>query len=161
MAWKKRKIEEKKQAKLEEEKKKLKDFKQGRQFGISGREMFSFNPDLVNDGTMDDDEQAMDIIRESEEDDGGTVREIDFSYFNSNMKDVDGTGTIADNDRFARVAAPEPKEEEENATGGDNAGPINENLFLDEDLEGLDDELNDLDLEDSGDDDSNENSKAS
>lgn len=28
----------------------------------------------------------------------------------------------------------------------DEAGPINENLFLDEDLEGLDDELNDLDL---------------
>lgn len=56
---------------------------------------------------------------------------------------------------------------EENATGGDNAGPINENLFLDEDLDGLDDELNDLDLEDSDEDedededDSNENSKAS
>lgn len=28
----------------------------------------------------------------------------------------------------------------------DEAGPINENLFLDEDLDGLDDELNDLDL---------------
>lgn len=88
LAWKKRKIEEKKQAMLEEEKKKLKDFKQGRQFGISGREMFSFNPDLVNDGTMDDDEQAMEIVREADDEDGGTVREIDFSYFNLNMKDV-------------------------------------------------------------------------
>lgn len=28
----------------------------------------------------------------------------------------------------------------------DDAGPINENLFLDEDLDGLDDELNDLDV---------------
>lgn len=28
----------------------------------------------------------------------------------------------------------------------DDAGPINENLFLDEDLDGLDDELNDLDI---------------
>lgn len=160
MAWKKRKIEEKKLAKQEEEKKKLKDFKQGRQFGISGREMFSFNPDLVNDGNMDDDEQAMDIIREDNEDDGGTVRELDFSYFNSNMKDVDGTGTIADSDRFARVNAVQPPEEE-NASGVDNTGPINENLFLDEDLDGLDEELNDLDLEDSDEDDSNENSKAS
>lgn len=51
--------------------------------------------------------------------------------------------------------------EEENAVGGDNAGPINENLFLDEDLDGLDDELNDLDVDDSDDDDSAENSKAS
>lgn len=30
----------------------------------------------------------------------------------------------------------------------EQAGPINEDLFLDEDLEGLDDELNDLDLND-------------
>lgn len=81
---------------------------------------------------------------------------------------VDGTGTIADNDRFEKLKTDleTASENEENATGGDNAGPINENLFLDEDLDGLDDELNDLDLEDSddGDDDndnSNENSKAS
>ena len=30
----------------------------------------------------------------------------------------------------------------------DEDGPINENLFLDEDLEGLDDELNDLNVDD-------------
>lgn len=81
---------------------------------------------------------------------------------------MDGTGTIADNDRFEKLKTDleTASATEENAAGGDNAGPINENLFLDEDLDGLDDELNDLDLEDSddGDDDndnSNENSKAS
>lgn len=35
---------------------------------------------------------------------------------------------------------------EASGTFEDEAGPINENLFLDEDLDGLDDELNDLDL---------------
>lgn len=34
------------------------------------------------------------------------------------------------------------------ATELEEAGPINEDLFLDEDLEGLDDELNDLDMND-------------
>ena len=42
------------------------------------------------------------------------------------------------------------------AETADEAGPINENLFLDEDLEGLDDELNDLDVNDDDDDDEEE-----
>lgn len=40
----------------------------------------------------------------------------------------------------------EEEEDEEAAGFADEAGPINENLFLDEDLDGLDDELNDLDI---------------
>lgn len=40
----------------------------------------------------------------------------------------------------------EEDEDEEAAGFDDEAGPINENLFLDEDLDGLDDELNDLDI---------------
>ena len=80
MSWKKRKVEEKKQAQLEEEKKKLKDFKSGKQFGISGREMFSFNPDLVHD-MMDDDEQTFDIERERDENEDD-FKEVDFSAYN-------------------------------------------------------------------------------
>lgn len=62
-------------------------------------------------------------------------------------------------DRFDRMKAPkaEPVEVEpetsssKNATAGASAAPVDdatfdENLFLDEDLDGLDDELNDLDL---------------
>jgi DRG Family Regulatory Proteins, Tma46 len=82
LSWKKRKIEEKKQAQLEEEKKKLKDFKSGKQFGISGREMFSFNPDLVFDSNMDDDEQTFDIIREKDENEED-FKEVDFSAYNT------------------------------------------------------------------------------
>lgn len=60
-------------------------------------------------------------------------------------------------DRFDRMKAPkaEPVEPEasssKNATASASAAPaddatFDENLFLDEDLDGLDDELNDLDL---------------
>lgn len=80
LSWKKRKIEEKKLAQLEEEKKKMKDFKSGKQFGISGREMFSFNPDLVYDNSMEDDEQTFDIIREKDENEED-FKEVDFSAY--------------------------------------------------------------------------------
>lgn len=57
-------------------------------------------------------------------------------------------------DRFDRMKAPKAEPEpssSNNATTGASAAPIDdatfdENLFLDEDLDGLDDELNDLDL---------------
>lgn len=87
LSWKKRKVEEKKLAQLEEEKKKLKDFKSGKQFGISGREMFSFNPDLVHDNSMDDDEQAMEFVREEDENEA-EFKEVDFSAYNMGLKEV-------------------------------------------------------------------------
>jgi DRG Family Regulatory Proteins, Tma46/Zinc finger C-x8-C-x5-C-x3-H type (and similar) len=88
LAWKKRKIEEKKAVALEDEKKKLKDFKSGKQFGISGREMFSFNPDLVNDA-LDGDEGdvAFDYVREQDENEGD-FKEIDFSALSAGLQEV-------------------------------------------------------------------------
>ena len=80
LAWKKRKVEEKRQAQLEEEKKKMKDFKSGKQFGISGRDLFNFNPDLVQDN-MDEDGEAFEFEREDDENDGD-YKEIDFSAYN-------------------------------------------------------------------------------
>lgn len=61
---------------------------------------------------------------------------------------VDGTGTIATEDR---LKLPEKETESDQTTPQQDvvdATPFNENLFLDEDLDGLDDELNDLDLND-------------
>lgn len=86
LAWKKRKIEEKRLAAVEEEKKKLKDYKSGKQFGISGREMFSFNPDLVNDA-MDDGDVAMEYTREQDENEPD-FKEIDFSALSYGLKEV-------------------------------------------------------------------------
>lgn len=60
---------------------------------------------------------------------------------------MDGTGTVAAEDR---LKAQPPEAQSENATADVvDATPFNENLFLDEDLDGLDQELNDLDLDDS------------
>lgn len=59
---------------------------------------------------------------------------------------VDGTGTIAALDRLTGA-----EEDSKPAEQGDvvDATPFNEKLFLDEEaLEGLEDELNDLDLND-------------
>jgi hypothetical protein len=86
LACKKSKIEQTRLAILEEEKKKLKDYKSGKQFGISGREMFSFNPDLVNDA-MDDGDEAFDVVREVDEDENN-FKEIDFSALSVGLKEV-------------------------------------------------------------------------
>lgn len=47
LAWKKRKLKEKKEQALKDEEKRRNDYKAGRQVGISGREMFYFNPELA------------------------------------------------------------------------------------------------------------------
>lgn len=53
MAWKKRKLREKKEQAIRDEEKRRNDYKAGRQVGISGREMFYFNPELAaGDGIL-------------------------------------------------------------------------------------------------------------
>jgi hypothetical protein len=70
---------------------------------------------------------------------------------------ADGTGTVAMDDRFEKLKESVPTTTSNPQTNGideaagasaadDEAAGFNENLFLDEDLEGLDDELNDLDI---------------
>lgn len=61
---------------------------------------------------------------------------------------VDGTGTVAAGDRLQNneEVAATPVQTSSDVV---DATPFNENLFLDEDLEGLDEQLNDLDLDDS------------
>lgn len=60
IAWKKRKLREKQKKASDDEKQKRTNFKFGKQNGLSGRELFTFNPDLIGD----DDEEANDIERE-------------------------------------------------------------------------------------------------
>lgn len=160
LAWKKRKIQEKKQREQEEDERKRKDFKAGRQNGLSGREMFSFNPDLVEFG-MDDGEEAIESYGRNEEDDADTTeyKELDLSMLSLSIKEVDNTGTVAEEDRWAKMKAALPTVEENGEgaaaaepSGASDAAPINENLFLDEDLEGIDDELSDDDDDDDDDD---------
>lgn len=56
LAWKDRKIRERKEKDVAESEKKKEAFKAGRTVGISGREMFEFNPDLVGEDDLDEEE---------------------------------------------------------------------------------------------------------
>lgn len=60
---------------------------------------------------------------------------------------MDGTGTTAENDRLNKLKENLENEESESESAKD-AAPINENLFLDENLGDLDGELDDSDDED-------------
>ncbi|XP_044271700.1 zinc finger CCCH domain-containing protein 15 homolog isoform X1 [Tribolium madens] len=141
LAWKKRKIQEKKDAAKREEDKKRTDFKAGKQVGLSGREMFSFNPELAAQNNMEEGDEAVDSYNYSDtEDDEVDYKEINLDLISA--EEVDGSGTVATEDRLKATKITENGNEE-----GASAVPINENLFLEEDLEALDEELNDLDLE--------------
>ncbi|XP_052869819.1 zinc finger CCCH domain-containing protein 15 homolog [Anopheles cruzii] len=163
LAWKKRKILEKKDKLQKEEDRKRSDFKAGRQNGLSGREMFSFNPELIDYG-VDEGEAAIESYGRNEDDDDTTeYKELDLNMLSLSIKDVDDTGTVADTDRWERMAAgaaeAAARTSAEEATVSD-AAPINENLFLEEDLEGLDDDLSD-DEDDDEEDDGGESDEAS
>lgn len=70
IAWKKRKVEEKKQQLVKDEEKKRNDFvKHGRLMGLSGREMFTFNPDLIANDDEDADNDIDYRHRSDDEDD--------------------------------------------------------------------------------------------
>ncbi|XP_039755761.1 zinc finger CCCH domain-containing protein 15 homolog [Pararge aegeria] len=152
LAWKKKKIKEKQDALIKAEEQKRTDFKAGRAVGLSGREMFSFDPALAEDA--DDDDEAFDLRnydQESDDDQDVTeYRNIELELIGMEASEVDDTGTKATEDRLHHVnqgmengvTAPDDDNDDNSQEG---AVPINENLFLDEDL---DEELQNLDLED-------------
>lgn len=57
-----------------DEEQKRRDYKSGKQFGLSGREMFSFNPALATDNDLEDEEDAY-VTYEREDDDDEQVTE--------------------------------------------------------------------------------------
>ncbi|KAM9345318.1 zinc finger CCCH domain-containing protein 15 [Symphorus nematophorus] len=175
LAWKKRKRQEKVDKAREEMEKKKADFKAGKSLVVSGREVFEFRPELVDD----DDAEATDTRYDSEDEEDDEeeintteVQDIDLSRFVP--QEVDNTGiTVASMDRFTSRNKTQPtatdSEEQLNGAcggaeanglsgaegGGEDGGgedeeevPVDENLFTGEDLEELDEELNTLALED-------------
>ncbi|KAK2171865.1 hypothetical protein NP493_1017g02054 [Ridgeia piscesae] len=103
LKWKEKKRQQKAAEASELVSKKKTDYKAGRMIGISGREMFEFNPELM---TGDDDDAAGDIEYEMDEDDMAevdTVHEIKLDDLVET--EVDGTGTVKkDADRTAGTA---------------------------------------------------------
>jgi hypothetical protein len=100
LKWKERKKKEKLQQLMADQEKKKTDYKAGRTVGISGRQMFEFNPDLIMGDDDGDEGGAVAIEREVEEMDEETkVVDIDLSNFTAT--DVDASGTQAVADRLA------------------------------------------------------------
>ncbi|KAF7410526.1 hypothetical protein HZH68_004907 [Vespula germanica] len=151
LAWKKRKLQEKKEQAIKDEEKKRNDYKAGRQVGISGREMFYFNPELAaGDGIDDGDEAISSYVREEdEEEEKIEYRELDMERLAFEASETDTTGiTVASIDRLkANGTAEDNKDSTVTVGEGATALAINENLFMEEDLEDLEEELGDLDLE--------------
>ncbi|CAB3220375.1 unnamed protein product [Arctia plantaginis] len=151
LAWKKRKISDKQEALNKADEQRRSDYKAGRAVGLSGREMFSFDPALAADADEEDDEAVDLATYGNEEQDMTEYREVQFELIGMEASEVDDTGTKATEDRLHQL-----NNGLENGTDSSKAGsptaqdtggdvPINENLFLDEDL---DEELEQLDLED-------------
>ncbi|XP_014207439.1 zinc finger CCCH domain-containing protein 15 homolog [Copidosoma floridanum] len=158
LAWKKRKLQEKKQQAIKDEEKKRNDYKAGRQVGISGREMFYFNPELAAGDVNDDGDEAIATYeREEEDEESVEYRELDVDRLVMEASQVDTSGicTVAtDRDKKPKEVTPSESNDSSNvetkassAAGVSETLAINENLFVEEDLEGIEDELEDLDLE--------------
>uniref|UniRef100_A0A914XSM4 C3H1-type domain-containing protein n=1 Tax=Panagrolaimus superbus TaxID=310955 RepID=A0A914XSM4_9BILA len=78
IAWKKKKLAEKKKKAAEAEKEKKANIRIGKSGGMSGRDLFTYNPDLVAD---DDEEAGGNIERELEEQEDVKAFEIDERTF--------------------------------------------------------------------------------
>ncbi|CAN8024720.1 unnamed protein product [Ixodes persulcatus] len=133
LAWKKAKIQERQATEQKERDRKRDEFKAGRNMGLSGRDMFTFRPELADDDQNEEDEEAYDLTRfGGEEDSTQAVREITLE--NLTAESLQGGD-------FAAGAS---------TTGGSLATsvPIDERLFEDdEDLDDLEDDLQDLNVE--------------
>lgn len=110
LAWKKRKIQEKKDTLQQEQKAKKEEFKAGKgMMKISGKEVFMFKPELANaDDDEADDEVYTREVGEGEEDDGPCT-EIDLDVFASELDD-----TVADSksEKITKFATLLPKDRE-------------------------------------------------
>ncbi|XP_029306413.1 zinc finger CCCH domain-containing protein 15 isoform X1 [Cottoperca gobio] len=102
LSWKKRKRQDKIDKARDEMEKKKADFKAGKSLTVSGREVFEFRPDLVNEDDDEADETRYasdDYEDEMEETDSIDIQDIDLSRFVP--QEVDNTGiTVASTDRF-------------------------------------------------------------
>nr|SVE75351.1 EOG090X0C5B [Daphnia dolichocephala] len=153
LAWKKRKLREREESNTKENSRKQAAFKAGRSVGISGREMFTFNPDLARDDDIEDGDEAFDTANLPNEDEESDVyRELDLNDLAGVGTDVDGSGTVAPAAREYQLVEAEDATNNGNAESQDEAAanvPIDENLFADEDdLDDLEDELDELDVND-------------
>jgi len=161
LAWKKRKLKERIENNMEEEARKKAEFKAGRSIGLSGREMFTFRPEMAIDDQTEDDEVAFDTSKFAQENgDDDAIRELTLENIMARPTSSNETG-ITKADRLQISDYTNHVEESQKlgvASGGSDQGetsespaadvPIDEDLFAedDEDLDELEESLENLDI---------------
>ncbi|RNA36512.1 zinc finger CCCH domain-containing [Brachionus plicatilis] len=133
------------------------DFKLGFVNGLTGRDIFTFNPDMI----ANEEDYGEDVDyrqRADEEDESGEkimVREINAEFFAMQAKEADNTGTLATDDRFDYLKSIEKEKQEDDKLdmacgGGDDEEEknveIDESLFNADELQDLDEELENLEV---------------
>ena len=104
IAWKKKKMHEKRQQQMQNEKSKLATFKSGKQTGLSGKDLFTFNPDLIaesNENKLEDGEGADDNVAQYEREpseDGETDQMHAFEIDDRTFQAVDEQGLLIELD---------------------------------------------------------------
>ncbi|XP_038645143.1 zinc finger CCCH domain-containing protein 15 [Scyliorhinus canicula] len=175
LEWKKRTRHEKIEKALQELEKRKADFDAGKAFGVSGREVFEFRPELINA----DDEEADEIqyLQEQGEevDEAAQINDIDVSRFvpieinstgitvSTGIERLGATHSAslpkemsndADENKLDEASGGIANDSEDGKLDGEledghvDGIPVDVNLFTGEDLDELDEELDDLDLED-------------
>lgn len=124
-AWKKRKLLERQRERAKEEKRKRTELKAGKDTGLSGRELFTYNPDLV---TQDDEEAdetkyaaAPVALEEGQKQDESEGKVIDESMFMNGYNLPGGSNSLdIDEDLFNEDVDLPEEDEEENSNGEGN-----------------------------------------
>jgi len=169
LAWKERKRKEKIAKRKKETDKKKNAFKDGQTTGISGREMFEFNPDMIKGG---DDEEGEDFVfeREKDEDEEVKVTELTLESLAESAKPEGIVKDAPTQRQLDETVKPQAETVKLDEAAGATANPevetdaaiaaamsavngldladaaIDENLFDGEDLDLIEDELEELDL---------------
>lgn len=152
-AWKKKKLSEKREKEKKEEDRKRAEFKAGRSVGLSGRDMFTFRPELADEDAMEEGEAAFDMRTMDDEDDdeeetSSECKEVSVDDLAVPLDNVGDSGTVASVRHWQKdegTCVAEGGDDDSGETK-DDAVPIDENLFED-DLEDLDEELENLNVD--------------
>lgn len=148
-AWKKKKLSEKREKQKKEEDRKRAEFKAGRSVGLSGRDMFTFRPELADEDAMEEGEAAFDMRTvDAEEDEiSSECKEVSVDDLAVPLVDVGDSGTVVSVRHWQKDEGTCVAEGgNDNGETKDDAVPIDENLFED-DLEDLDEELENLNVD--------------
>ncbi|GCB73792.1 zinc finger CCCH domain-containing protein 15 [Scyliorhinus torazame] len=175
LEWKKRKRHEKTEKALQELEKRKADFDAGKAFGVSGREVFEFRPDLINADDEEADETQYLPDQGEEVEEAAQINDIDVSRFvpieinstgitvSTGIERLGATHSAslpkemsneADENKLDEASGGIANDSEDGKLDGEledghvDGIPVDVNLFTGEDLDELDEELDDLDLED-------------